>query len=161
MPALLVALPAANYIVSGPCWTHHKLSCMPTSTPRCREMTYFTDAAELQKAEAKSFGSNHTAQQGSELERSFPDLSLAPKPLAVLLSSTPESGARASWNSYFSWQWIILLPVAVSLVRKKPSLRQCREAHCQHAEGMSFRPFLDNTKLRNIATGSPLNWSTS
>lgn len=83
-PAFLVALPAANYIVSGPCRTHHKLSCMPTSAPHCREMTYFTDAAELQQAETKSFGSNHAAQQGRELEGSFPDLSLAPKLLAVL-----------------------------------------------------------------------------
>lgn len=47
-------------------------------------MTYFTDAAELREAEAKSFGSNHTAQQGREMEWNFPDLSLAPALLAHL-----------------------------------------------------------------------------
>lgn len=162
-PALLVALPAANYIASGTCWTHHKLVCMPTSTPRCWEITYFTDAAELQEAGTKSFSSHHTAQLGREQEWSFPDLSLTPKPLAVLLFSAPESRARARWNSSFGWQWIMLLPVAMSLAQKRPDLRECLgwASRCQHAEGMSSWPFLDNTKLRNIATSSPLSWSKS
>jgi len=67
---------------------------MPAITPCCRERTCSTDAAELWEAEAKSFGSNLTAQQGREPEWSFPDLSLAPKPLAVLLFSTLEGGVR-------------------------------------------------------------------
>lgn len=58
---------------------------MPTSNLHCCwEVTYFTDAAELLEAEAKSFGTNDTAKQRRELKRNFLDLSLAPTLLAHL-----------------------------------------------------------------------------
>lgn len=86
----LVAFPAAVYIVIGPCWAHHKSVCMPSSTPSCWDVIYFSEI------ETQYFCSNHMAQQSTETAQSS---SLTPKP-QVLLFSTPESGVRASWSNF-------------------------------------------------------------